>query len=140
MNDAQAATQPEPAPHVDPPPDDQEGGSLQQDAPSGAVPGGTTAITQAQANAPSLAAGSPDASPAGPAWALAGKILDPDWTPSGGKVTLAPVPPLGSVTLPPLEDGGEGLVIDAAGTEVDADTARRAQEAALKAGCRLQEL
>jgi hypothetical protein len=57
-----------------------------------------------------------------------------------GRVTLAPVPPLESLTLPPLEEGGKEYVIPAAGVEVDADTALRAQEAATCAGFRLQEL
>lgn len=138
------ATEPEPAPHIDPPDSDREDGSEQdeaaQDTPLAVGPDGTPAVTQAQANAPSLAAPAPDAAPAAPAEALAGKVLGPGWTPSGATVTLAPVPPLGSVTLPPLEDGGKGLVIEAGGTEVDADTARRAHEAALAAGFRLQEL
>ena len=60
--------------------------------------------------------------------------------PTGGKVTLAPVAPLRSVTLPPLEDGGEGIVIAEAGTEVDAETARRAHEAAQQAGFKLRTI
>ena len=66
---------------------------------------------------------SPDA-----ATALAVDPGNPEAVPQGapapsssgsGKVTLAPVPPLGSVTLPPLEDGGEGIVIAEGGTEVE---------------------
>jgi hypothetical protein len=60
--------------------------------------------------------------------------------PAGGKVTLAPVAPLGSVTLPPLEDGGEGIVIAEGGTEVDAETAARAHEAARQAGFKLRTI
>jgi hypothetical protein len=59
---------------------------------------------------------------------------------TGGKVTLAPEPPLGSVTLPPIEDGGEGIVIAEGGTEVDADTAQRAHEAAQRAGFKLRTI
>jgi hypothetical protein len=44
------------------------------------------------------------------------------------------------VTLPPLEDGGEGIVIAEAGTEVDAETARRAHEAAQQAGFKLRTI
>jgi hypothetical protein len=144
MTDDQDATQPEPAPHIDPPAGEREDGSGQQDAargvPLAAGPGGEPIVTEAQAKAPSLAAASPDASPAAPAETLAGKVLERGWSPSGSKVTIAPVPPLESVTLPPLEDGGEGLVIPAEGAEVDAATAERALQVATEAGFRLQEL
>ena len=103
-------------------------------------PDGKPAVTQAQANASSLATPSPDAAPAAPAAIPGGRVLAPGDKPSGDRVRLAPVPPLESVTLPPLEDGGKGYVIPAEGTEVDADTAMRAHEAAVAAGFRLQEL
>jgi hypothetical protein len=134
MTDDMDATQPEAAPHVDPADD------AGRDFPMTAGPDGAPAVTQAQANAPSLAAASPDASPAAPAATLAGKVIEPGWTPSGAKVTLAPVPPMGSLTLPPLEGGGEGIVIEVDGTEVDADAAQRALKVATEAGFRLQEL
>ena len=112
MADDQAGTQPEPAPRID---------------------AGKPAVSPAQAQSASLSAPSPDAP--SPAVAHAGRVLAP-----GERVTLAPVPPLGSLTLPPLEDGGESLVIEEAGTEVDAATAVRAREAAVAAGFRLREL
>jgi hypothetical protein len=52
---------------------------------------------------------------------------------TGGKVTLATVPPLGSVTV-------DGIEITEGGTEVDADTARRAHEAAQQAGFNLRTI
>ena len=113
MADDQAGTQPEPAPRID---------------------AGKPAVSPAQAQSASLSAPSPDASPA-VTQAPAGRVLAP-----GERVTLAPVPPLGSLTLPPLEDGGESLVIEKDGTEVDAATAVRAREAAVAAGFRLREL
>jgi hypothetical protein len=53
--------------------------------------------------------------------------------PAGGTVTLATVPPLGSVTV-------DGVEITAEGTEVDADTAQRAHEAAQRAGFKLRTI
>ena len=103
-------------------------------------PDGKVTVTAAQANAGSLAAPSPDASPAAPAQVPGGRVLAPGDKPKGDRVRLAPVPPLESVTLPPLEDGGKGFIIPAGGIEVDADTAQRAHEAAVAAGFRLQEL
>lgn len=57
-----------------------------------------------------------------------------------GFVNLATVPPMGSLTVPPLEDGGETVVIDVYGTEVDTATAERAYAAAQTAGFSLREL
>ena len=52
-------------------------------------------------------------------------------TPAEGTVTLATTPPLGSVTI-------DGVIITEVGTEVDADTAQRAHEAAQRAGFKLR--
>jgi hypothetical protein len=57
-----------------------------------------------------------------------------------GHVNLATVPPMGSLTVPPLEAGGETTVIDVYGTEVDEATAERAHAAARAAGLNLREL
>jgi hypothetical protein len=57
-----------------------------------------------------------------------------------GFVNLATVPPMGSLTVPPLNDGGESVVIDVYGTEVDEATAERAFAAARAAGLTLREL
>jgi hypothetical protein len=57
-----------------------------------------------------------------------------------GHVNLATVPPMGKLTVPPLEDGGEAVVIDVYGTEVDQATAERAYAAAQTAGFNLREL
>jgi hypothetical protein len=57
-----------------------------------------------------------------------------------GFVNLATVPPMGKLTVPPLEDGGESVVIDVYGTEVDQATAERAYAAAQTAGFSLREL
>lgn len=57
-----------------------------------------------------------------------------------GYVNLAAVPPMGSLTVPPLEEGGESVVIDVYGTEVDEETAERAYAAAQAAGLSLREL
>jgi len=56
-----------------------------------------------------------------------------------GKVTLAVRWPMGSLTLPPLDDDGEAIVITEAGTEVDEATAVRAREAAALSGLSLVE-
>lgn len=101
---------------------------------------GTPVVTEAQAQSASLAAPAPDDAPPASAQVPAGRVLEPGDEPSGDRVTLAPVPPLESVTLPPLEDGGEGFVIGADGLEMDADTARRAMAAAFHAGLRLQQI
>jgi hypothetical protein len=57
-----------------------------------------------------------------------------------GHVNLATVPPMGSLTVPPLQDGGNTVVIDVYGTEVDEATAERAHAAARAAGLTLREL
>jgi hypothetical protein len=54
-------------------------------------------------------------------------------------VRLAPVG-FGSLTVPPLEAGGESVVITAEGTDCDEETAERAHEAARLAGFRLREI
>lgn len=46
--------------------------------------------------------------------------------PAPGNIVLAAVEPLGSVTLPPLNEGGKTIVITRYGTEVDEATAARA--------------
>lgn len=111
-----------------------------QDAPEATGPDGQPVVTAAQAQAQDLAAPAPDAAPAAPSDVPPGRVLGPGETPSSGRVTLAPVPPLGSLTLPPLEEGGQQIVIEAEGTEVSQKAAQRAYEAALRAGVRLQEL
>lgn len=103
-------------------------------------PDGSPALTASQAQAASLAAPPPDAAPAAPSDVPAGRILGPDEKPSDGRVTLAPVPPLGSLTLPSLDEGGKAVVIEADGTEVSQKVAQRAHQEALRAGLRLQEL
>jgi hypothetical protein len=60
--------------------------------------------------------------------------------PKPGFRNLATVPPMGSLTVPPLDAGGEAVVIDVYGTEVDEATAERAYAAAQTAGFSLQEL
>jgi hypothetical protein len=103
--------------------------------------GAPEAVSQSQANAADLAAPSPDAAPPALPQIPGGRVLDPaERLAAGGRVRLAPVPPLGSVILSPLEEGGQGIVIEEGGTEVDAETAERAHEAAMRAGFRLQEL
>lgn len=56
-----------------------------------------------------------------------------------GFVTLAVRPPVGELTIPPLEGGGEVVTITPDGTEVDDATAARAHEAARLAGFTLRE-
>lgn len=57
-----------------------------------------------------------------------------------GMVTLYAVPPMGTMTVPPLEgDDGEPVVITRYGTEVDLATAQRAHEAAALAGFSIRE-
>jgi hypothetical protein len=56
-----------------------------------------------------------------------------------GMVRLAPVG-FGYLTVPPLEVGGESVVITAEGTDCDEETAARAHEAAGLAGFRLKEV
>jgi hypothetical protein len=57
---------------------------------------------------------------------------------AAGNVILATVPPLGALHVPSLDDGGEEVVITEYGTEVTADVAQRAHEAAALAGLRLK--
>jgi hypothetical protein len=59
----------------------------------------------------------------------------------GDTVTLYAVPPMGTMTVPPLEDGddSEPVVITRYGTQVDGATADRAHEAAALAGFTLRE-
>jgi hypothetical protein len=57
-----------------------------------------------------------------------------------GHVTLATRAPMGALTVPPLEGGGEAVTITADGTEVDDATALRAHEAARLAGFTLREI
>lgn len=64
---------------------------------------------------------------------------EPRERPADGKVRLAPAG-FGSLTLPPLEPGGETTEITAEGTDVDEETAERAYEAAQLAGFTLREL
>lgn len=57
-----------------------------------------------------------------------------------GNVILATRHPMGDLTVPPLEGGGETVTITADGTEVDKATAERAHQAARLAGFALREL
>jgi hypothetical protein len=56
-----------------------------------------------------------------------------------GKVTIYAVPPMGTLTVPPLDGKGESVVIDRYGTEVDEATAQRAREAAAASGFSIRE-
>lgn len=81
--------------------------------------------------------------PAAPATTTdTGELLIPQPMPPAreGFVNLATVPPMGSLTVPPLQDGGDTVVIDVYGTEVDEATAGRAHAAARAAGLTLREL
>jgi hypothetical protein len=65
---------------------------------------------------------------------------EPEREPSpDGMVRLVPVG-FGHLTVPPLELGGESVVITAEGTDCDEETAARAHEAAHLAGFRLREV
>jgi len=65
---------------------------------------------------------------------------EPEREPSpDGMVRLAPAG-FGSLTVPPLEEGGKTVVITAEGTDVDEETAERAHEAARLAGFSLREV
>ena len=55
-----------------------------------------------------------------------------------GNVILATQPPMGALTVPPLKEDGEAVIIAADGTEVDEATAARAHEAARLAGFTLR--
>jgi hypothetical protein len=55
-------------------------------------------------------------------------------------VTLAVSGALSALHLPPIDEGGEAVVITAEGTQVDEATARRAREAAREAGFSLAEV
>lgn len=58
----------------------------------------------------------------------------------GDTVTLFAVPPMGTLTVPPLEgDDSDPVVITRYGTQVDGATADRAHEAAALAGFTLRE-
>jgi hypothetical protein len=83
----------------------------------------------ADASAAPLEQASPDA--ANPAPETAAPQDSP--VSGSGTVTLATVPPLGSVTV-------DGIEITEGGTEVDADTAARAHEAAQRAGFQLRTI
>jgi hypothetical protein len=93
--------------------DDQSDAPLEQASPDKAAVGG-----QEAASAPPA----PPAAPAPP------------------RVTLAVSAPVSALHVPPLEDGGEVVVITRDGTEVDEVTARRAHEAADFAGFTLREI
>lgn len=104
-----------------------------------AVPAGVAA-TDAPAKAdesPADAAHEPDPIPTGfpePVSAAAEREPSPD-----GMVRLVPVG-FGHLTVPPLELGGESVVITSEGTDCDEETAARAHEAAHLAGFRLREV
>jgi hypothetical protein len=82
------------------------------------------------------------AKPGGPAMTDTGTLIFPQPAKPArpGFLNLATVPPMGSLTVPPLENGGEAVVIDVYGTEVDEATAERAYAAAQTAGFSLREL
>lgn len=56
-----------------------------------------------------------------------------------GKVTIYAVPPMGTLTVPPLDGKGDPVVINRYGTEVDEETADRAREAAALSGFLIRE-
>jgi hypothetical protein len=86
---------------------------------------------------PAEAATEPDPIPTGFPEPVA---AEPEREPSpDGMVRLVPVG-FGHLTVPPLELGGESVVITAEGTDCDEETAARAHEAAHLAGFRLREI
>jgi hypothetical protein len=109
------------------------------------VPPAAKAGTAPSPAAQDKAAASPDKATEAPAAPIGTGFPEPV-TPgeprvaADGKVILATARPYGSLTLPPLEPGGETTVITGDGTEVDEKTAQRAREAAHLAGFRLTEL
>lgn len=119
--------------------------TVQVPAPAGAAAGSAPAAA-GPPSPPPIPTGFPEpASPAeegGAALSDTGALLFPQpMRPARpGYVNLAAVPPMGSLTVPPLEEGGESVVIDVYGTEVDEETAERAYAAAQAAGLSLREL
>lgn len=97
-----------------------------------------------RASPPPIPTGFPEpAIAAGPATTTdTGELLFPQPMPPArpGYVNLATVPPMGSLTVPPLDEAGDTVVIDVYGTEVDEATAERAHAAARAAGLSLREL
>jgi hypothetical protein len=87
-------------------------------------PGGHARIVEQPEPAPKV---TPPAPPSPP-------VPDPP-----GKVTLYAIPPMGTMTVPPLDPGGEPVVITRYGTVVDTATARRAHEAAAASGFAIRE-
>jgi hypothetical protein len=101
---------------------------------------------EAAAQADEAMAAALEPEPSREADALAGIGLDKPATapapPSTkpGMVTLAPLPPLASVTLPGAGKDGADLVIGEQGAEVDEATAQHAREVAWLSGLRLREI
>lgn len=60
--------------------------------------------------------------------------------PAAGRKTLAVTGNVQELHIPPLEEGGDHVVITPDGTEVDEETAARAHEAAALAGVQLTEI
>lgn len=101
-------------------------------SPSGTSLGGSGSVRVLPADQPE-----PDPIPTGfPEPAAPDEPREPS---PDGTVRLAPVN-FGSLTVPPLEPGGESVVITAEGTDCDPETAGRAHEAARLAGFRLREV
>jgi hypothetical protein len=120
--------------------------TVQVPPPAAAAAGKAPAAAAAVPAPPPIPTGFPEpASPAeegGAALSDTGALLFPQpMQPARpGHVNLAAVPPMGSLTVPPLEEGGDSVVIDVYGTEVDEETAERAYAAAQAAGLSLREL
>jgi hypothetical protein len=93
--------------------------------------GDIMATQPAPPDAPQKAADAPPAIPTGFPEPVAPD--PPRKLSASGKVTLATVPPLGSVTV-------DDVTITSEGTEVDEATAQRARDAAEAGGYRLAEL
>jgi hypothetical protein len=117
-------------------------------APKPTAPASTAPPPAAAARQPAPAPQIPDPAaavappPGGPAVTDTGTLIFPQPAKPArpGFRNLATVPPMGSLTVPPLENGGEAVVIDVYGTEVDEATAERAYAAAQTAGFSLREL
>jgi len=100
---------------------DLSGAPLNTPAPESSVP-------QAEQPEPAPVIADPAAAPP-----------DPDKPRTPGKVTIYAVPPMGTLTVPPLDGDGEAVVIDRHGTEVDEATAERARQAAAASGFSIRE-
>ena len=113
---------------------DASGSPMDQGFPDTAAKAATSG-----ASAPAPKAADKDKPPAIPTGFPEPAVAEEPPKAKDGNVILA-APERRSVTLPPLDEGGETVVITADGTEVDEDSAQRAHAAALAAGFRLREL